>query len=105
MDRIEVNNNAIFAYRMARINIMKVLEEIEGKFNADLNASWETSETYDQASEETYSDYLMADEKIRLLNKLNLLDDSECSRISNYFRDIRIAFLEDKNRVTENKED
>ena len=84
-------------YRSVRnIEMYNILECIEEKFKADLNASKRTSSSYDEFSTETYNDYLIASAKIATLHLVELLDEDEYIDIKNYFESIRFDSLSEE---------
>ena len=76
------------------IDMMKEIEELQSKYSCDLQASVDTSDTYDQVSENTYSDLAAVICTLEILCKLGYLFRDEANEMAQVARDQRKAVLE-----------
>ena len=76
------------------IDMMKEIEELQSKYSCDLQASVDTSETYDQVSENTYSDLAAVICTLEVLCKLGYLFRDEANDMIEVAREQRKTVLE-----------
>lgn len=76
------------------IDMMKEIEELQSKYSCDLQASVDTSDTYDQVSENTYSDLAAVICTLEILCKLGYLFREEANDMIEVAREQRKTVLE-----------
>ena len=76
------------------IDMMKEIEELQSKYSCDLQASVDTSDTYDQVSENTYSDLAAVICTLEVLCKLGYLFRDEANDMIEVAREQRKTVLE-----------
>ena len=76
------------------IDMMKEIEELQSKYSCDLQASVDTSETYDQMSENTYLDLAAVICMLEVLCKLGYLFRDEANDMIEVAREQRKTVLE-----------
>lgn len=76
------------------IDMMKEIEELQSKYSCDLQASVDTSDTYEQVSENTYSDLAAVICTLEVLCKLGYLFRDEANDMIEVAREQRKTVLE-----------
>lgn len=66
-----------FNLRSTTVNIMDILDFVEGQFKAGIESSCSVNTTYDGLSNDTLEDYLICHAQLTLLLKLDLLNVEE----------------------------
>lgn len=94
--------------RTQTLDIEKVLEEIWQRLENDVTTSIHISTEINTAYNETYEDGRACKYCLDVLRWCKLISDSECAdmqeRVDTYIEEQMLIF-DDKNRITENKED
>ena len=76
------------------IDMMKEIEELQSKYSCDLQASVDTSDTYEQVSENTYSDLAAVICTLEVFCKLGYLFRDEANEMTQVAREQRKTVLE-----------
>lgn len=76
------------------IDMMKEIEELQSKYSCDLQASVDTSDTYNQVSENTYSDLAAVIRTLEILCKLGYLFRDEANEMAQVAIEQRKTVLE-----------
>lgn len=79
------------------INVAEELDELESKFRADLQATIDTYEAWDDISNETLNDLILFTTVIRAMNKYGYIDEEECKKICACAAKIRYEKLDELN--------
>lgn len=76
------------------IDMMKEIEDLQSKFYCDLQASVDTSDTYDEVSNATYSDMAAVICTLEILCRLGYLYRDEANEMAQAAREQRKTVLE-----------
>ena len=82
-----------FNLRRTTVNIMDILDFIEGQFKAGIEASCNINTTYDGLSNDSFEDYLICHAQLTLLEKLDLLNMDEKESMREMAEKYRLAAL------------
>lgn len=87
--------------RVEKIEMINLLDSIEDDFLTNMKASYDSFNSYDEVSTETFNDYRVALAKIEILYEIGLITPAECKDLSEEANAMRLKFL---NKYT-NKEE
>lgn len=77
------------------VDIMSMLDDIEGKLRASIKQDIEVYTTEDEVRAESYNDEVCCRVAIELLENLGYIDSEECTAILEKAAGIRIAMLDE----------
>lgn len=78
------------------INIVKELEDLEAKYKEDLNASFDSFNSWQEVDAETFNDEIVCKTVLQVMCKFGYLEAEECKNMCEKVTKIRLEFLEEK---------
>ena len=87
--------------RVEKVEMINLLDSIEDDFMTNMKASYDSFDTYDEVSSETFNDYRVAVGKIEILHEIGLITPTERQDLCEEANAMRLKFL---NKYT-NKEE
>ena len=92
---MNVNKRLNVNYRAGgRVNIIDLLQELEDKYRANLSATVEAYDTYDDISEETDNDKNIFIAELGVLHATGYINEDEFEAMVQIVGDIRLNILE-----------
>ena len=88
-----------------RVDMYSILEEMQKKFERDLEVSAKTFNSYDEVSDETYNDFLTLKARLETLMIVGYLDEDEVKAITEYAESLRYDLLYRLENEKEGEED
>lgn len=79
--------------RVEKVEMTNLLDSIEHEFKMNIESTWNSFETYDEVSTETYNDYRVALAKLEILEEIGLITPTEFKDLSEEANAIRLKFL------------
>lgn len=79
--------------RVEKVEMTNLLDSIEHEFKMNMESTWNSFETYDEVSTETYNDYRVALAKVEILEEIGLITPTECRYLIEEANAIRLKFL------------
>lgn len=84
--------------KVEKIEMNNLLDSIENDFRLNMKSSWDSFQTYDEVSSETYDDYRVVLGKIEILYEIGLITSTECKDLSEEANAMRLKFLNDNTK-------
>lgn len=84
--------------RVEKVEMINLLDSIEDDYLTNMKASFDSFDTYDQVSDETFNDYRVAVGKIEILNEIRLITPKECKDLCEEANAIRLKFLNENTK-------
>lgn len=84
--------------RVEKVEMINLLDSIEDDYLTNMKASFDSFDTYDQVSDETFNDYRVAVGKIEILNEIGLITPKECADLLEEANVIRLKFLNENTK-------
>ena len=84
--------------RVEKVEMINLLDSIEDDYMTNMKASFDSFDTYDQVSDETFNDYRVAVGKIEILHEIGLLTPTECKDLCEEANAIRLRFLNENTK-------
>lgn len=88
-----------------RVDIYSILDEMQKKYEIDLEVSAKHFDTYDEVSDETYNDFLTLKARLETLMIVGYLDEDEVKTITDYAESLRYDLLYRLENEKEGEED
>lgn len=88
--------------RVEKVEMTNLLDSIDHQLEMNMESTWNSYNTYDEVSNETYNDYRVALAKIEILEEIGLITPTECKDIMEEANAMRLKFL---NNHTSKKEE
>ena len=79
--------------RVEKVEMNNLLDSIEDDYVTNMNASYDSYDTYDEVSNETYNDYRVAIGKIEILYEIGLITPFEHKDLCEEANAMRLEFL------------
>lgn len=87
-DKLNINWRVGF-----RVDMYSILEEMQKKFEVDLDLTAKHFDTYDEVSDETYNDLIALKARLETLMIVGYLDEDEVKAITEYAESLRYDLL------------
>lgn len=84
--------------RVEKVEMINLLDSIEEDYLTNMKASFDSFDTYDQVSDETFNDYRVAVGKIEILHEIGLITPTECKDLCEEANAIRLKFLNENTK-------
>lgn len=84
--------------RVEKVEMINLLDSIEEDYLTNMKASFDSFDTYDQVSDETFNDYRVAVGKIEILQEIGLITPTECKDLCEEANAIRLKFLNENTK-------
>lgn len=99
---LNMKNNLEYNFRrVEKVEMINLLDSIEDDYKTNMKASYDSFNTYDEVSNETFNDYRVAVAKIEILHEIGLITPEERQDLCEEANVMRLKFL---NKYT-NKEE
>lgn len=79
--------------RVEKIEMINLLDSIEDDYMTNMKASYDSFNTYDEVSSETYNDYRVTIGKIEILHEIGLITPAELKDLCEEANAMRLKFL------------
>lgn len=84
--------------RVEKIEMTNLLDSIEDDFSTNMKASFDSFDTYDKVSDETFNDYRVAVGKIEILQEIGLITPAESKVLCEEANAMRLRFLNENTK-------
>ena len=84
--------------RVEKVEMINLLDSIEEDYLTNMKASYDSFDTYDQVSDETFNDYRVAVGKIEILHEIGLITPTERQDLCEEANAIRLKFLNENTK-------
>lgn len=79
--------------KVEKVEMTNLLDSIEHDFEMNMESTWNTYNTYDEVSSETFNDYRIATAKIEILYEIGLITPTEFKDLCEEANAMRLKFL------------
>lgn len=79
--------------KVEKVEMNNLLDSIEQDFRLNMDSTWDSYNTYDEVSSETYNDYRVTIGKIEILHEIGLITPAELKDLCEEANAMRLKFL------------